>query len=150
MLRLEPLLTAEITLGAPQELGDTPHGRRRIIPITGGKIHGARMHGRVLPGGADWQVLRADGVAELEARYTIETSDGALVYVRNTGLRHGPPEIMERLSRGEQVVPQLYYMRTTPSFETSHARYAWLNRMVCVGTGARRASSVELTFFEVA
>jgi hypothetical protein len=149
MLRLEPLLTAEITLGAPQELGDTPHGRRRIIPITGGKIHGARMHGRVLPGGADWQVLRADGVAELEARYTIETSDGALVYVRNTGLRHGPPEIMERLSRGEEIVPQLYYMRTTPSFETSHARYAWLNRMVCVGTGARRPSSVELAFFEV-
>jgi hypothetical protein len=149
MLRLEPLLNAQILLGAAQELGDTPHGRRRIIPITGGEVHGARLHGRVLPGGADWQVLRADGVTELQARYTIETSDGALVYVRNTGLRHGPPEVMERLSRGEEVGAQLYYMRTTPRFETSHARYAWLNRVVCIGTGARHSASVELVFFEV-
>src|SRR5215217_1639873 len=107
MLRLEPLLTAEITLGPPQELGETPHGVRRIIPITGGKFHGERLQGRVLPGGADWQVKRSDGVSELQARYTVETVDGALVYVRNAGLRHGPPEIMERLARGEDVVPQL-------------------------------------------
>ena len=149
MLGLEPLLSAEITLGAPQELGDTPQGRRRIIPITGGEFHGARLHGRVLPGGADWQVLRADGVAQLEARYTLETSDGALIYVRNDGLRHGTPDIMERLAKGESVLPELYYMRTRPCFETAHARYAWLNRIVCVATGARRAASVDLEVFEV-
>src|SRR5690349_22324737 len=90
MLQLQPLLRAEITLAAPQELGDTPAGRRRIIPITGGRFEGERLRGRVLPGGADWQIVRPDGVADLDARYTLETSDGALIYVRNHGYRHGP------------------------------------------------------------
>jgi len=138
-----------VTLAPPQELGDTPLGRRRIIAITGGRFSGARLSGRVLPGGADWQVIRSDGVADLDARYTLETSDGALIYVRNRGYRHASPEIMQRLLAGEAVDPSLYYMRTTPSFETGDARYAWLNRIVCVGTGARRPAAVELEIFEV-
>jgi hypothetical protein len=148
-LKLQPLLKAEITLAAPQELGDSPLGRRRIINITGGRFSGERLSGRVLPGGADWQVIRTDGVADLDARYTLETNDGALIYVRNHGYRHGSPEIIRKLSAGEAVDPSLYYMRTTPLFETGDARYAWLNRMVCVGTGARRPSAVELEVFEV-
>ena len=148
-MNLQPLFRAEITLGPPQELGEAPHGRRRIIPITGGRVSGERLSGRVLPGGADWQVVRADGVAELDARYTIETSDGALIYVANRGVRHGPPEVMEKLAAGEPVDAALYYMRTTPWFETGDARYTWLNRIVCVGTGARRAAAVELEVFEV-
>jgi hypothetical protein len=148
-LQLQPLFRAEITLAPPQELGDTPQGRRRIIGITGGRFSGERLSGRVLPGGADWQVIRADGVADLDARYTLETSDGALIYVRNRGYRHGPPEIINRLASGQSVDPSLYYMRTTPRFETGDARYAWLNRIVCVATGARRAAAVELEVFEV-
>jgi hypothetical protein len=149
MLRLEPLLKADIMLAAPQELGDGPHGRRRIINITGGSFRGERLSGKVLPGGADWQVIRADGVADLDARYTLETSDGALIYVRNHGYRHGPAEVLKRLSSGEDVDPSLYYMRTTPLFETGDARYAWLNRLICVGSGARKKSSVHLEVFEV-
>ena len=149
MLQLVPLLRAEITLAPAQELGDTPRGRRRIIPITGGTFSGERLSGRVLPGGADWQVIRADGVAELEARYTLETSDGALIYVRNDGYRHGAPEVIDRLAAGEAVDPSLYYMRATPRFETADARYAWLNRTVCVATGARLAAAVALEVFEV-
>jgi hypothetical protein len=149
MLRLEPLFRATITLAPPQELGDAPLGRRRIIPITGGRVAGARLQGTVLPGGADWQVVRSDGVADLDARYTVETDDGALIYVNNRGLRHGPPEVLAQLARGEDVDPARYYMRTHPRFETGNARYAWLNRIVCVGTGARRAASVELEIFEV-
>jgi hypothetical protein len=103
----------------------------------------------VLPGGADWQLIRSDGVAELDARYTLETNDGALVYVRNEGLRHGPHDVMQKLARGESVDPASYYMRTVPHFETGDARYAWLNRLVCIATGARRASTVELEVFEV-
>jgi hypothetical protein len=148
-LNLRPLLKAEITLQPPLELGDTPLGRRRIINITGGRFSGARLSGRVLPGGADWQVIRADGVAYLDARYTLETADGALVYVRNRGYRHGPAEVLKRISAGEDVDPSLYYMRTAPSFETGDERYAWLNRIVCVATGARRPSAVELEVFEV-
>jgi hypothetical protein len=148
-LRLEPLLRAEITLDAPQELGDTPRGRRRIIAITGGSFRGERLAGRVLPGGADWQVIRADGVAELDARYTLETADGELIYVRNFGYRHGPAQVMRRLAAGESVDPALYYMRTTPRFETGAERYRWLNGTICVATGARRPDAVELDVYEV-
>jgi hypothetical protein len=148
-LILQPLFRAELTLAAAQELGETPHGRRRIIGITGGRFAGERLSGRVLPGGADWQVIRVDGVADLDARYTLETTDRALIYVRNRGYRHGPAEIMKRLSSGETVDPSLYYMRTTPRFETGDARYAWLNRIVCVASGARRAAAVELEVFEI-
>jgi hypothetical protein len=148
-LNLEPLLRAEISLAAPQELGDAPLGRRRIIPITGGRFRGERLTGCVLPGGADWQIVRGDGVSQLEARYTLETDDGALVYVHNVGLRHGPPEVLARLAAGEPVDPSLYYMRTTPAFETGAERYRWLNRIVCVATGARRKDAVELDVYEV-
>ena len=148
-LNLLPLFRAEISLAPPQELGGTPQGRRRIINITGGSFRGERLSGRVLPGGADWQLIRSDGVADLDARYTLETQDGALIYVRNRGLRHGPAEVLKRLSLGQDVDPTLYYMRTTPSFETGDARYSWLNRMVCVATGARRGAAVELDVFEI-
>jgi hypothetical protein len=148
-LNLHPLFKAEITLAPPQELGDAPHGRRRIIPITGGRISGERVAGRVLPGGADWQVVRTDGVAELDARYTIETADGALIYVSNRGVRHGPPEVLRKLAAGEAVDPALYYMRTTPRFETGDARYAWLNRIICVATASRLPKAVQLEVFEV-
>jgi hypothetical protein len=148
-LTLQPLLRAEITLAPPQDLGEAPLGRRRIVPITGGRFRGERLAGRVLPGGADWQIVRGDGVSQLEARYTLETDDGALIYVRNVGLRHGPPEVLARLAAGEPVDPSRYYMRTTPAFETGAERYRWLNRIVCLATGARRAAAVELEVFEV-
>jgi len=149
VLELLPLMHVEVTLEPIRDLGDTPLGRRRIIGITGGKFSGPRLSGRILPGGADWQLIRADGVAFLDARYTLETADGALIYVSNQGYRHGTRDVIERLARGEAVDPALYYMRTTPWFETSAPAYAWLNRTVCVGTGARRAAAVELDFYEV-
>jgi len=148
-LKLEPLLRAEITLATPQELGETPHGRRRVIAITGGSFRGERLAGRVLPGGADWQLVRADGVAELDARYTLETVDRSLIYVRNFGYRHGPADVMRRLMAGDPVDPSLYYMRTTARFETGAERYRWLNGLICVASGARRAAAVELEVFEV-
>jgi hypothetical protein len=148
-MQLEPLLKASISLAPAQELGEAPFGRRRIVPISGGSFSGARLRGRVLPGGADWQLVRADGVADLDARYTLETDDGALIYVRNRGYRHGPAEVIRRLAAGETVDPSLYYMRTTPRFETGDARYAWLNRIICVGTASRLPQAVHLEVFEV-
>ena len=148
MIELAPLMQIRVTLEPVRDLGDTPLGRRRIIGITGGSFSG-RLSGRVLPGGADWQIVRADGTADLDARYTLETSDGALIYVHNRGYRHGPREVIARLVKGEDVDPALYYMRTTPWFETSAPAYDWLNRIVCIGTGARRPAGVELELFEV-
>ena len=149
-MRLQNLFRAEITLGPPQELGAAPLGVRRVIPITGGRFRGERLSGRVLAGGADWQLIRSDGVAELDARYALETADGALIHVRNRGYRHGPREVLARLAAGENVDPGLYYMRTTPLFETGDERYAWLNRIVAVATGARRTAAVELEVYEIA
>jgi hypothetical protein len=149
MIELAPLFEARVTLAPVLELGDTPAGRRRIIPITGGTFAGARLRGRVLDGGADWQLIRADGTAELDTRYTLETDDGAIIYIQNWGYRHGPADVIARLARGEAVDPTTYYFRTVPTFETSAPEYTWLNSTICVGTGARHADAVELSVFEV-
>jgi hypothetical protein len=147
--RLERLCRATVEIGAPLVVGDFPPGRRRIIPITGGRVEGPRLQGVVLPGGADWQIVRADGGAVLEARYTIRAVDGALIYVRNVGVRNGPPEALARLARGEPVDPADYYFRTTPRFETGAPAYAWLNDLVAVGSAVRRPDAVILDFYAV-
>ncbi len=149
MPMLTPLFRAEILLDPAQELGDAPRGRRRIIPIAGGGFVGERLSGVVLPGGADWQIVRADGTALLDARYTLRTHDDALIYVVNTGVRHGPPAVLAQLARGEDVDPAAYYFRTTPVFETAAQRYGWLNNIVAVCSGMRRRDAVVLAFYEV-
>ena len=100
---LEFVFAAHVTVDRPLDLGDVGKGGRRIVPITGGEFFGRRLRGKVIPGGADWQIIRSDGVAELEARYTLETDDGALIYVRNHALRHGPAEVLAALAAGRSV-----------------------------------------------
>ena len=133
-----------ITVAEPIEIGG-----RRVIPITGGKAQGPRLHGRILAAGADFQTLRSDGVTELEARYVLETEDGARIYIENRGLRHGPADAMEKLRRGQEVDPALLYFRTVPRFETAAEPYQWLTRHVFVGDGARFPDRVELTVYQV-
>jgi hypothetical protein len=147
--RLERLCRATVEIAAPLVVGDTPLGLRRVIPITGGRVEGPRLQGVVLPGGADWQIVRGDGGAALEARYTVRTNDGALIYVRNVGVRCGPPEVLARLARGEPVDPAAYYFRTTPRFETGAPGYGWLNDLVTVGSAVRRPEAVILDFYAV-
>ncbi len=146
---LRHLCDLVVDLGAPMEIGQGRAGRRRIIPIVGGTVTGDRINGRILNLGADWQTIFADGSAELDTRYSFETDDGALIDIRNFGYRHGPAEVLAALARGEAVDPSLYYMRTHPRFETGDQRYAWLNALICVGTGAREAAAVRLSVFEV-
>ncbi|MFO7600162.1 MAG: DUF3237 domain-containing protein [Candidatus Desulfacyla sp.] len=146
---LRLLYTSSVEVGPPMVVGDISYGERRIIPITGGSFVGPRLSGRVLPGGADWQVIRRDGIAELEARYTLETDDGALIYVLNKGIRSGPKEVMERLARGEAVHPGEYYFRTRPVFETGAAGYQWLHRLIAVATGERLPDKVIITAYEL-
>jgi len=138
-----------VEVGAPLDLGQTQNGHRRIIPIASGRVEGPRLNGRVLPGGADWQILRADGSADLDARYTIETTQGALIYVVNRGVRHGPPEVLEKLNRGERVDPSAYYFRSAATFETSAPECQWLTRAVVVGVGERYPDKVIIRFWEL-
>jgi hypothetical protein len=146
---LEPMCRASIAVASPRVLGRIAGGERRIIDILGGEVAGPRLAGKVLPGGADWQIVQDDGTAVLEARYTIETGDGALVYVRNLGYRHGPPEVLAAIARGEAVDPARYYFRTTPTFETAAPALAWLNRTVAVCSAVRTRDRVIIDFFAV-
>ena len=149
MIKTEFVYSARITIGDVQELGEIHAGRRRIIPITGGSFEGPQLSGTILPGGADWQIVRRDGSAFLEARCTMQTTNGALIYVENKGYRHGPADVMARVAQGETVDPALYYMRTTPFFETSDPQLNWLNHTICVCTGAREADCVKLDVYAV-
>src|SRR5262245_10255061 len=142
--RLELFCSLTATVAAPHMVGSVLLGERRIVPITGGRFDGPRLRGEIVPGGADWQIVTADGTVLLEARYTLRTDDGALIYMRNTGFRHGPPEVLAAISRGEQVDPAQYYFRTTPTFETGDKRYAWLNRIIAVCSAVRLQGEVLL------
>jgi len=148
-LGLEPVFRLSVTVAAALELGETHAGRRRIIAMTGGTVSGPRLKGRVLPGGADWQIVRSDGCAELEARYTLEAHDGALISVTNRGLRHGPPDIVAKLIAGETVDPSTYYFRCTPVFETSAPAHLWLTRTVFTASGERHPDRVEIAVYAV-
>jgi hypothetical protein len=138
-----------VRIAEPIEIGRISGNLRRMIPIAGGDVLGPRLRGKVLPGGADYQIMRADGVTDLQARYVIETDDGQLIYVENSGVRYGPPELMEKLRRGEAVDPALIYFRTTPRFETAAPGYEWLMRNLFVCSGARFPDRVEMRFFQV-
>ena len=147
--KLELIFEAKVTLDAVQELGITTYGKRRIIPITGGTFQGTHIKGVVLPGGADWQTVRTDGTADLEARYTLKTDDGVLIYIQNKGVRHAKPEVLARMAKGEKVDPKEYYMRTAASFEVAEGKYSWLTKSVVICVGARMADHVLLRFYKV-
>ena len=145
----EFIFAARVTVAAPLDVGDIAKGRRRIVAITGGDFSGPALSGTVLPGGADWQIVRTDGVAELEARYVLRTDDGALVHVRNQALRHGPPDVMAALAAGQPVAAESYYFRGATFFETAAPRHAWLTRHIVVCTGHREPAAVHLAFYKV-
>src|SRR2546422_5841091 len=113
------LMTLQVVVPPPQRLGAVPHGTRVIVPIMSGTFEGPRLRGRVLPGGGDWTLLRSDAVLELDLRITLETDDGALISMTSFGLRHGPPEVLAALARGESVDPSTYYFRTISEEHTS-------------------------------
>lgn len=136
------------TVAAPAELGQVPSGRRRIIDITGGTVEG-QIKGKVRPGGADWQIVRADGFTELDTRYTLETDKGQLIYVQNPGVRSAPPDVMKKLLAGEVVDPALVYFRTQPKFETSAPELQWITRSLFVGVGERYPNEVVIRFYRV-
>src|SRR5213593_5011712 len=143
------LMMLQVFVSPPQKLGAVPHGTRIIAPITSGSFEGPRLRGKVLPGGGDWTLLRADGVLELDLRITLETDDGALINMSSFGFRHGPPEVLAALARGESVDPSKYYFRTAPRFETSAAQYGFLKRLIAISWGDRRATGPIYTIEEI-
>lgn len=147
---LQPLARVEATLGDPLDLGHTPHGHRRVVPITGGTLSGQQLYAEILPGGADWQVVQSGGWVRVEARYTACADDGTLISIVSEGVRHGPPEVMGALLAGQSPDPASYRFRTAIRFEVSEdSAYAWLNHQIAVASAVRAPSAVLLDVYVV-
>ena len=147
--RLDLVARLEVRVGAPVAVGRTAGGERRVVPVLGGRVLGPRLTGSIVPGGSDVQLVRPDGVVEIEARYVVELDDGARVFVHDAGVRHAPPDVAAAPAPGEAVDPALVYSRTRVIFETDAPRYRWLTRDLFVGTGARAGDHVVLAFHHV-
>jgi Protein of unknown function (DUF3237) len=148
-LRTEFLFEMRMTLEPPQQVGVTPYGDRRIRYLEGGTFSGPRVRGEVLPWGADWVLLRADGARYLDVRLTLRADDGHLIYVTARGILDVSPETFQRMVAGEDVSPEDYYFRTTPLFETASEKYGWLNRVVAVTVGTIRGTAVSHMVYAV-
>lgn len=148
---LEYAFEVRAEVADPIVVGELPTGQtRRIIDIIGGTVEGPNIKGRVIQGGADWQLIRrGDGFTDIDARYALETDDGEIIYVTNVGIRHAPPEVMARLNAGEVVDQSQIYFRAIPKFETASPKYDWLMRSIFISTGERYPNGVIIRFFRV-
>ena len=148
-IRTQHLLTLKLAVNGMQPIGETPSGNRRVGLVAGGTFEGARLKGIVLPGGADWMIVRPDGVTTLDVRIVLQTGDGAAIGLTYKGLRHGPAAVMEKVNSGQFVDPSEYYFRTIITFETASPKYAWLNTIFGIGTGSRPPEGPVYDIFEV-
>ena len=149
MIRLAPLFHVSAEVGEVRSLGEAPGGERRVVPILGGTFEGDTLAGEVLSGGADWQWRRGDGTLDIDAHYALRERGGAVIEVRSRGLRTGPPAVLDRLARGEDVDPGQYFFRTVLRFTTGDAHFDWLNRTIGIATAVRRARRVELDVYRL-
>jgi hypothetical protein len=147
-VRTRPLFVMRLDVHM-QIIGATPGAHRRVGVVSGGAFEGERLSGAVLDGGSDWQQVRADGAVTLNVRLVLKTNDGALIAMTYQGMRHGTPEIMQRIDSGETLAPSTHYFRTNPLFETAAPQYDFLNRLIAIGIGLRRADGVTYSIFEV-
>ena len=150
MLQSRPLFDLTIELLPILDVGATPAGHRRVVPVAGGSFSGDRLRGMVLPSaGSDLLLGRADGSFQQDVRLMLQTDDAALILMTYRGIRYSSPEVSLRLARGEQVAADEYYLRTAPLFETAAPAHAWLNHIIAVGSGERRAGCVVYRLFEI-
>jgi hypothetical protein len=151
MLELKSEFLCELMadLDDPQTIGMTPKGIRMIYPIVGGSVKGPKLNGEALAFGADWLVLRSDGVGELDVRATMRTDDGELIYAYYRGILKIDPAIMGRVQNGEDIDPSQYYFRTTPVLETGSEKYSWLNQIICVGIGKLEKNRVQYRIYQI-
>jgi hypothetical protein len=140
----------EATLAPPLDLGDVAQGRRRIAPLSGGTFAGPELGGELLAGAsADWQIILPDGTTLGDIRYTLRTDEGELLYVRSQGIRHGSPEVLARLSRGEDVDAGEYIFRTSTAIETAAPRLGWLNKGIFISVAGRLPGRVVYETYRV-
>lgn len=148
---LEYAFQIKIDLSKRFRYGPTSDGLERgYVGVMGGTVSGPLLNGRIVPHtGGDWPSIRPDGTCDFHARYLIETDDGTLVQIRNTGIRHGPKEVLDRLQNYEPVDPSEYYMRVTPYFDAPEGAHGWLSRTVFIGKAHRRIDDSVFTYWAV-
>ena len=149
MIELRPLFRLEAQVDEPRIAPGAPLGDPRFIHVSGGTFAGERLKGVLLDGSSDWQLVRADGVAELDVRVSLQCDAGPIVFMKGWGMRHGPAEVLQRLAQGEDVDPALYYFREAIMFEAPAGKYEWLNRVLALGSGRRDPDLVTIEAFEV-
>lgn len=147
--RLEFLFVMSLEIEAPDPIGPTSWGDRRVVGVRGGSFDGPKLKGRVLPGGSDWILIRRDGALTQDVRLMLETDDKQHLLMSYRGIRHGPQSVMERLNSGEHVDPSEYYFRTAPIFEAPDGKYDWLNRLIVVASGRRLPDGVTYSVYGV-
>ena len=148
-LKSTPLLTLTASVSRLCDVGAVPAGTRHVDLLGAGTFEGPKLRGTVVAGGVDMKTIRSDGAVIPNVRLVLETDDKALIFMHYTGIRCGSPEVMARIAAGEAVDPSEYYHRNTPYFETSAAKYAWLNRIVSVGYGWRSADRAGYDVFQI-
>jgi Protein of unknown function (DUF3237) len=146
---LVPMTQIRCEVGTLVTLGAATYGERRFVPLGGGTVRGPELNGTLVEGGVDWQINRADGALDIAAHYVIRADDGALIEVRSDGLRHGPPEVMARLARGEAVGRDEYFFRTLVRFETGAPAWRHLNKVMAIAVGEREARLVKLDLYRL-
>lgn len=147
---LEKVFTIEAEVDAPRSAGPGPMGERLHIAITGGRVHGPRLSGRILPGGSDWPLIAPDGTSHIAAHYTVEAEDGTLIYVVNKGLRVSSAEVMARLRAAEPVSPDEYYMRAAPVFDVPDGPHQWLREALFVSSIAPKGRTIVIDVYRIA
>jgi hypothetical protein len=148
-VRTRPLFVMRLDVRKLQIVGAAPGAYRRVGVVFGGSFEGERVSGEVMDGGSDWQTVRSDGATALDVRLILKTSDDALIAMIYRGIRHGPPDIIDQIERGEVVDPTTHYFRIAPVFETAAPKYDWINRIIAIGIGHRRADGPVYSVFEV-
>ena len=146
---LVPMTQVRCEVGTLVTLGQAKYGERSYVPLLGGTVRGPELNGVIVEGGVDWQVNRADGVLDIAAHYVIRAGDGALIEVQSDGLRHGPPQVMERLARGDAVARDEYFFRTVVRFTTGAPQWLHLNKVLALAVGQREANAVLLDFYRI-
>lgn len=149
-IQTEFLFHLDLAVGSSHLVGPTPAGIRRIAPVSGGTFEGPRLSGTVLPGGTDWITQDPNGEwFRMNVRLPLKTHDGELFVMAYEGFRSGPPDVLEKLARGEPLNPDSYYYRVVGTFETSSANLAWLNTLVTVALGSRSPTGPAYDVFSV-
>jgi len=146
---LEFFCELNVQVDPPLIVGETAHGIRKIIPITGGTVTGPLINGKIISGGADWQLVRHDGVIEIEAHYQFKTEDDVVIYIKNAGLRVASMEVADKLAKGEPVNANQYYFRGTPKFEAPKGVHGWINNCLFLSSGERLAQSVLIRVWRI-